>query len=276
VLLPGRSFLGYRPGMASGRRRTPSVQNRNPSTERHAPATILGVFKAAWNLYRRRFIRIAITAIAVFTPIGMIEAGLHAWSERAHLAQRTSHLVIILILTPVVGFLSMFGEVFFTGVLDESVGADFAERLMPGLREIAARLPWVSLFVADFLVSVLTQIGTEALIIPGMVLFTAFSIVGPIVNIERLGPVESLMRSAKLVWPHFWTAAVCVLIPTTVLTFVGDWFVEAAGHTPFISVLLLAVLLSMSLAAWVGLTAVVLAHALVTEDREKTSGAGAR
>jgi ABC-type sulfate/molybdate transport systems ATPase subunit len=133
-----------------------------------------------------------------------------------------------------------------------------------------------TVFVADFLVAVLTQIGTEALIIPGMVLFTAFSVVGPIVNIERLGPVESLMRSAKLVWPHFWTAAVCVLIPTTVLTFVGDWFVEAAGHTPFISVLVVAVLLSMSLAAWVGLTAVVLAHALVTEEREKISSTDER
>jgi hypothetical protein len=33
-----------------------------------------------------------------FTPIGLFEAGLHAWSEHAHLTQRTSHLLIILIL----------------------------------------------------------------------------------------------------------------------------------------------------------------------------------
>jgi hypothetical protein len=231
--------------------------------------TIRSVFATSLDVYRRRFLRVGATAVAVFVPIGLVEAGLHAWKEHAHLMQHTSHLLIILVLTPVVGFLSLFGEVFFTGVLDESVGADFANRPMPGVKEIARRLPWISLFVADFLVSVLTQIGTEALVIPGMVLFTAFSIVGPIVNIEHLGPIESLMRSAKLVWPHFWTAAACVLVPTTLLTFVGDWFVEAAGHSPFISVLIFAILLSLSLAAFVGLTAVVLAHALVTEDRKK-------
>lgn len=248
----------------------------NQQTERLKRVTILGVFTTALEVYRRRFVRVGLTAVAVFVPIGLVEAGLHAWKEHAHLMHHTSHLVIILVLTPVVGFLSLFGEVFFTGVLDESVGADFANRPMPGVKEIARRLPWISLFIADFLVSVLTQIGTEALIIPGMVLFTAFSIVGPIVNIEHLGPVESLMRSAKLVWPHFWTAAVCVLVPTTLLTFVGDWFVEAAGHSPFVTVLIFAILLSLSLAAFVGLTAVVLAHALVTEDGIKNARPTAR
>jgi hypothetical protein len=47
--------------------------------------------------------------------------------------------------------------------------------------------------------------------------------------------------------------------------------VEAAGHQPLVTVCIAAILIALSLAAFVGLTAVVLAHALVTEDREKNS-----
>jgi hypothetical protein len=232
------------------------------------PLTLGGIFRYAADVYRRLFGRVALTAVAVFVPVGLAETIVHSIAEHANAHPHPGLSLLALILVPVVGFLSMFGEVFYAGVLEDVVGADLAGQPLPSVREIARSLPLGMLIVADLLVSLITQIGDD-LVVPGMVLFTLFAIVGPVVNIERLGPIAALKRSVELVWPHFWLAAGAALVPALILEAMGVWFVTSARHSPLPLVLAISLLLSFSLAAFLGLTQVVLAHALIAADQAK-------
>ena len=47
-------------------------------------------------------------------------------------------------------------------------------------------------------------------VIPGMIVFTLFAITGPVINIEHVGAITGMQRSAELVRHHFWLVLVFV------------------------------------------------------------------
>ena len=51
------------------------------------------------------------------------------------------------------------------------------------------------------------------LVIPGLILFTLFAISGPVINIEHVGAIKGMRRSATLVRPHFWLVFLLVSVP---------------------------------------------------------------
>ena len=112
------------------------------------------------------------------------------------------------------------------------------------------------------LVAAATAFGT----LPGMVLAALVAIVGPAVNIERQGPVRAVARSIRLSWPHAWLA-ICVVASALVLEGVAHAFLVRAWDTlGLVGELLVEIPLILSVGAFIALTEVVLAYALMARD----------
>jgi hypothetical protein len=112
--------------------------------------------------------------------------------------------------------LSVLGAVFLSGFLCRIVGQIEHGHARPSLWQVARSLPWSRLVRADILVFVLVVLGLIALIIPGLILFCLFALVGPVIEIENRTVRAALRRSAHLVRPHFWWVALVAVVPFAV------------------------------------------------------------
>jgi hypothetical protein len=112
--------------------------------------------------------------------------------------------------------LSVFGTVFLSGFLCRIVGQAEHGRERASIWQVARHLPWSRLVRGDMLVFTLVVLGVIALVIPGAVMFTLFSLVGPVIEIENRPVLAALRRSAHLVRPHFWWVALFAAVPLAV------------------------------------------------------------
>ena len=79
----------------------------------------------------------------------------------------------------------------------------------PGLRSVLDDLMDAAPFVPSVLVAALislsmTTIATGLLVIPGMWLYTRWSLATPVIRGEGIGPLAAMRRSNELVRGHFW------------------------------------------------------------------------
>jgi predicted secreted protein len=112
--------------------------------------------------------------------------------------------------------LSVFGTVFLSGFLCRIVGQAEHGRDRASIWQVARQLPWSRLVRGDMLVFVLVVVGVIALVIPGLIMFTLFSLTGPVIEIENRPVRAALRRSAHLVRPHFWWVALFAAVPLAV------------------------------------------------------------
>ena len=95
-------------------------------------------------------------------------------------------------------------------VMRTGVAPSLNESYRWGLSRMGKLIP------AVFMVWVLVALGMICLIIPGLILSVAFSLVYPIATLENLGPVEILKRSFGLTkgsrWNIFWASVVLGLL----------------------------------------------------------------
>ena len=105
----------------------------------------------------------------------------------------------------------------------------------PGLRgvldDLMGAAPFVpGVLVAALLVFFVTSVATVLLIIPGLWLFTRWSLTTPVIREENVGALAALRRSNELVRGHFWlvfmTAGVAYYLEG-VVTHLGAWMTGA-------------------------------------------------
>ncbi len=113
------------------------------------------------------------------------------------------------------------------------------------------------------------MIGFALFVIPGIVIFTLWSLVGPVITIEDRPPGSALRRSSALVRRSFWLTLFLVTLPLEVEETVlhAIQYTEIFEH-PLIPAFLLNGLLGMVIGSIVGLVEVVLAYELIarTDD----------
>jgi hypothetical protein len=126
------------------------------------------------------------------------------------------HTGLALRTQPVASFIITAGQVFLPGVLDDLVGARLENKPAPSLAEPFQHLPLGRLMVVDILVSIIAGVAALAFVIPEIIAFALFGIVGPVINVEDRGIVDALRRSAYLVGPHLWVACVVIVVPFSV------------------------------------------------------------
>jgi hypothetical protein len=182
-----------------------------PAAERsELPAvTPRSVLAAAFGILRRQFRLIASAALVVFA----ISAGVDVLGEvLADHATNPGLLAVVLMVTS----LAVFGTEFFAGLLDRIVGEEERGHPRQSLGRVLRTLPYGRLIVAD----VLLTLGSAALLlllfVPGLIFFTWFSLVGPVIVMEDKQVFDAFGRSRRLVRGKFSLVFLLVTLPVLV------------------------------------------------------------
>jgi hypothetical protein len=186
--------------------------------------TALGVIRTCREQWR-----LLLTAgLIIFIPIGFFEALDNRLSE----VEFDDLSDVAAIETLLAGLLhagtSLWGEIFYTGVVAAGVSELLGGDRRP-LRRIARTLPYGRLIAVDVLFSVIVLVGLVLLVVPGVVFYVWFALAGVIVKVEHRGVRDSLRRSRELVRGSFWRVA-AVVIPAELLSSAVVDVGQEAGH----------------------------------------------
>lgn len=174
------------------------------------------IYRETLRTFRARAGFLLLVGLLVFVPLGLLDA----------LANRVEAIQVSQLSDPgdlvtaalAVGFVlqastSLLGEVFYSGAVALTL-AHARHGHEPTLREISRSLAYGRLIAVDLIFGAAVAIGLVLAVVPGVVIFTWFSLAGPLVEIENDGVRASLARSRKLVRGRFW-AVLVVLGPIT-------------------------------------------------------------
>jgi hypothetical protein len=224
------------------------------------------VVRGALRLYGEEPVRVAVSALVVLAPAlllglllgSVVDAGRDSWLRGRWVAIGT--------LSAFAGFLATLGLVVYAGLLDELVGARIRGTRLPSLGAAARNLPYGALVVADVIVATGIGLTSAVGVLPGLVVICLVSVVGPAVNIERLGPVAGVRRSVGLTWPSFFTVAGAMIPGILTEVVVHHWFLQVHGEQGWLAETVVVLALSVTAGALLGLVEVVLAYALMVRD----------
>jgi hypothetical protein len=233
----------------------------------HGRPPVGEVFGAALRVYRERFWRVAGTAFVVFGTVAAIDAVATVLVIDRHVPRPGGAAIT----STVSAVFSMVGVVLYAGILDKVVGAHLHGHPDLSLREIRRVLPLGRLLAADVVLAVATLVGLGLFVVPGVVIFTMWSLVGPVLTIEDRSVGSAFRRSWYLVRPHFWLVLCLVTIPLQVEQAVlhAIHYTDIFEH-PLVPAFFLNGLLGMIIGSAVGLIEVVLAYELIA--RAETRG----
>jgi hypothetical protein len=130
--------------------------------------------------------------------------------------------ILVLVLGPIGAILSIIVGTFFTGMVVELVRDVQDGRLDASVTDLFKSVTPVvlPLIAVSFLAGIGIAIGFVLLIIPGLYLMTIWSVVAPVVVLERPGVFRSFTRSRELVrgygWQVFGVIVVAFLIQTVI------------------------------------------------------------
>jgi hypothetical protein len=237
------------------------------------PALSIGyVYRRALDTYRHRFLQVAGMALLVFGPLSVLSTiasfgAEHAGDEVGGTAGIITYLLVLINSSAVV-----FGSAFYSGLLDHVVGVHRNRHERRPVLHLVRTLPYRRLIVANLLLSLIVAVGLSLFVVPGIVLFTLFVLVGPMINIERRTVLGAFRRSARLIRPHFWLALVAVTVLVGAERGVHHSIEEFIHQRGSIAVsFVLGGLLAATVGAVVGLVEVTLAYELVERDLVRSS-----
>ena len=227
-----------------------------------AGAVLLG----AWSTYRARPWPVMGLAVVVFGTSAVIDT----FVERLSLSvggSKLLDLVAALISGPV--SITTFGLVLYAGVLDRVVGHHLHGHAHLTVRQAVRSLPWGRLFVADLILTSATSVGIALFVVPGLVVFTFFCLVGPVVNIEGEDVLAAFRRSAALVRRAPWLTAALVTVPTILEVALIHGLDFATADSPYLAAFVVSALIGVTIGAVVGLFEVTLAYELVGPENRR-------
>jgi hypothetical protein len=251
----GASGADHEPALAAAERH-PQIANL------HARS----IFGNALRLYRREPIRIASTALVLLGPAVLVGIGSGVIVDRFSNDTVPQHLLLIAVIAALAGVIGTFGTSAYAGVLDELVGSVIRGEPMPSMGAVVRDLPIWQLVVADIAVSILAGAASFVGALPGLVLYSLMSIVGPLVNIERHRPAVAIARSVRLTAPHLWLTLVAIGIPLGCEIGAHHWLLHVRQLRGVGPEVLVSVPLILTIGVLVGLSEVVLAYALLARD----------
>ncbi|HEY1621701.1 MAG TPA: hypothetical protein VGG25_29040 [Streptosporangiaceae bacterium] len=164
---------------------------------------------------------------------------------------------------------SMLGTVFLAGFLCRLVGAAGHGGEHQTLRQVAARLPWWRLILADIAIALLTVAGLIALVIPGLIILNLLILAGPVIEIEHRRVWPALRRSARLVRQHFWKTALVASLPLLIIGELESAIPSPEGVPEIIEILAIRGLGEAAVEAAIGLILVELCYTLIAQDRSR-------
>jgi hypothetical protein len=183
-------------------------------TERLSPRLVA---REALAALRAHWAALMVTAVVVFVPVGLAEAVTHSVEDLDTGESGVGAVLAVLGAAFVLTATSTFGDVFYAGVVTSAV-RERRTGVGHQLADIARHLPYLRLIAVDLVFALVVAAGMLALIVPGIVAFTWYSLSAPVVEIEGLGVRAAFRRSHELVRGDFWRV-LALLAP---LVIVGD------------------------------------------------------
>jgi hypothetical protein len=226
----------------------------------------LSLYGRIWRTYFAWAGTLLPLAVFVFVPLGLVHAvpvHVDATSldlQSGLLAAGAFLAVLLLVVT------GLLGEIFYTGAVAIALTHPH-DGEPPSLREVAHMVRYGRLIAVDLIFGIAVAAGTLLLVVPGVLAFVYLGLAAPVVEIERRGVRDALLRSVRLVRGRVWLAR-AVLVPievfsdvvTSVAThlsgdllgdsLIAEWMTDTATNillTPFYAVA--AVLLALDLIA---------------------------
>ena len=168
---------------------------------------VRAVLAGAFRTYRRRFGVIVGAALVVFGISALVDVLTDVLSD-----EFGDNPGLVALLLTVAG-LAVFGTEFFAGLMDRVAGQEERGHPREPLGHILRTLPYGRLILADVLLALLTLVFSIALLIPGIIFFTFYSLVGPVAVMEDRTVRSAFRRSRQLVRGHFWLVFLLVTLP---------------------------------------------------------------
>lgn len=149
-------------------------------------------------MLRAEFDRVAIVALVLFVPPPLLIALLDGLRESLEIDRTLISGLGLLIGLVLVTMIRLFGPVVYAGYLEEAVGSEYFRGEQHRFRDVLAKLPWLRLITADIILVVGATIGLAMFVIPGIIFFSLFVLVGPVIVQEQLGVIDAFRRTAEL------------------------------------------------------------------------------
>jgi hypothetical protein len=224
------------------------------------PPQARAVVRAALRTYRERFREVAGSAFLVFGSVAVVDTFGAVLVADDHVSRPIGAAVT----SVVTGVLAAAGIVVYAGLLDKLVGAHLHGHEDRPLREVWRTLRIGRLLVADVALAAATVAGLALFVVPGVVVFTMWSLVGPLITIEDRSVRSALGRSWQLVRSNFWLTFGLVTVPLQVEQVVlhAVHYTELFDH-PVLPALVVNGVLGAVVGSVVGLIEVVLAYELI-------------
>src|SRR4051794_2195921 len=150
------------------------------SADVHGGPRFGDVIGAALRTYRERFWRVAGTAFIVFGAVAAIDAFATVLVIDRHVSRPYGAAIT----SAASAVFSMVGVVVYAGILDKVVGAHLHGHPDLGVGDIWRVLPFRRLVAADVVLALATLAGLALFVVPGVLIFTLWSLVGPVITIE--------------------------------------------------------------------------------------------
>ena len=184
--------------------------------------SIGSVLDEAWTLFTRFFMRFFLIALVVFAAINLVYA-LLVTAISTDNDGAAVHLGLLGLATAVIGATWLQGAFVFAvqdardGTFDASIGEIFS-RVSPAI---------VPLLLAGLLAGLGIACGFLLLVVPGLFLITIWSVIAPVIVVEKTRVLEAFGRSRELVRGHGWTVFGIVII-TALLSGIASALLQAA------------------------------------------------
>jgi hypothetical protein len=171
------------------------------SAEAHGKLSARAVAREVVASYRTHGLFLILAALVVLLPQALADGFLdHLRIEGIHSARDAAILAAV----PLTIVVNLFGQAFYAGLTAAAVIEWRAHRPLPNIRALLRTVPLGRLVLLDLVLTLGSAIGLLALVIPGLIWLTWFSIAPAIVKIEHEGVRGSMRRSRKLVRGNFW------------------------------------------------------------------------
>ena len=167
------------------------------------PMTIGGILDRTFRLYRQNFLRFL--SIVSVIQIPMIIVGLVIGSiiftsiTSAALEGEKPNIMSTFVSLAALGFLAMLGQLLCTAALTRGISQTYlGKKPSVGQTYGAVASQLLTLVLASFLVALAFGLGLILLIVPGIIFLFWFSLTTQTIVIERVGVLEGMSRSKKL------------------------------------------------------------------------------
>jgi hypothetical protein len=208
---------------------------------------------------------VIVGAVLIFGPFVVVELVADVFVELYREEHGGIPALLAITLVPVANA-TVGGGVIYAGALERIVGAHHYGAERHSALQLARGLPLKRLLIADLILMVVTITGYALFVVPGLVAFTFFCLVGPMITIEGRDVRSAFRRSAQLVRTQFLLVFGLVTLPVIVEEAIFHSLAEFALHHPRLITFLLDGISVAIVGAAIGLIEVALAYRLVHRD----------